>query len=263
MVIIAFHFVLDGLKNVQKRKRPLICQFAISLDEPKQAKVDAKIDRSFWKKRLDSITNEYKKWRELSRRQNKLKSSTDDGQVNLRYRKSSKLSRDTNHLDSLAKLYSNIQAANAANNNSSSSSSSSAFNSSSGQSNTSNTPGSGSGVNSSNNVNNNAYPGSSYSNATNYGVNSISATFNLDSGFNSVSSPGRGMGGASSMGSSSYAPVSAHSSTNHHNPIAHKQMPYRMRSPSPGLFQDFDLYNFSSDTLFSTYCFDDPKDPSE
>ena len=43
-----------------------------------------------------------------------------------------------------------------------------------------------------------------------------------------------------------------------------KQIPYsnRCRSPSPGLFQDFDLYNFSSDTLFTTYCFEDQKDPS-
>ena len=43
-----------------------------------------------------------------------------------------------------------------------------------------------------------------------------------------------------------------------------QQTPYnnRCRSPSPGLFQDFDLFNFSSDTLFSTYCLEDPKDPS-
>jgi hypothetical protein len=41
-----------------------------------------------------------------------------------------------------------------------------------------------------------------------------------------------------------------------------KQMPYNNRypSPSPGLFQDIDLYNFSSDTLFSTYLAEDPKD---
>ena len=65
---------------------------------------------------------------------------------------------------------------------------------------------------------------------------------------------------ASSSGSptSSFTAVT-NSSTNgqhyHHLPVASKQMPYnnRCRSPSPGLFQDFDLYNFSSDTLFSTY----------
>jgi hypothetical protein len=44
--------------------------------------------------------------------------------------------------------------------------------------------------------------------------------------------------------------------------IYNKQAPYNNRypSPSPGLFQDIDLYNFSSDTLFSTYLAEDPKD---
>ena len=57
--------------------------------------------------------------------------------------------------------------------------------------------------------------------------------------------------------------VSTAPSHYHHSPIASKQMPYnnRCRSPSPGLFQDFDLYSFSSDTLFSTYLVEDTKDP--
>ncbi len=52
------------------------------------------------------------------------------------------------------------------------------------------------------------------------------------------------------------------SSTQQSSSSSSKQAPYNNRypSPSPGLFQDFDLYNFSSDTLFSTYLAEDPKD---
>lgn len=53
------------------------------------------------------------------------------------------------------------------------------------------------------------------------------------------------------------------SSLHHHSPASTKQIHFnnRCRSPSPGLFQDIDLYNFSSDTLFSTYLVEDTKDP--
>ena len=43
-------------------------------------------------------------------------------------------------------------------------------------------------------------------------------------------------------------------------------MPFtnRCRSPSPGLFQDIDMFNFSSDTLFGINTLEDQKsDPSE
>lgn len=64
---------------------------------------------------------------------------------------------------------------------------------------------------------------------------------------------------SSSLNSANNASLVQH----HHSPIASKQIPFnnRCRSPSPGLFQDIDLYNFSSDTLFSTYLVEDTKDP--
>lgn len=54
--------------------------------------------------------------------------------------------------------------------------------------------------------------------------------------------------------------------SNHvHPPIVSKQVPFtnRCRSPSPGLFQDINMFNFSSDTLFGTNYLEDHKDPSK
>ena len=49
-----------------------------------------------------------------------------------------------------------------------------------------------------------------------------------------------------------------------HPSITNKHAPFtnRCRSPSPGLFQDIDMFNFSSDTLFGTnYLQDQKADP--
>ena len=70
---------------------------------------------------------------------------------------------------------------------------------------------------------------------------------------------------AYSLQTSSTQSNSLNVANNQNNFHPNKQIPFsnRCRSPSPGLFQDFDLYNFSSDTLFTTYCFEDQKDPSK
>jgi hypothetical protein len=109
--------------------------------------------------------------------------------------------------------------------------------------------------------NNSSYP-SAYPSA-----NSSSSGYNCPSGSTLSSSTNRATMTTSTASSGSPTTsftTMANSSHHYHHPIASKQITYnnRCRSPSPGLFQDLELFNFSSDTLFSTYYFEDPKDPS-
>lgn len=72
--------IQDGIKDSTKRKRRLVCQFSNGLDDASQPSVATKMsakEGKFWKARLESITNEYKKWREISRKQ--IKSINNDG----------------------------------------------------------------------------------------------------------------------------------------------------------------------------------------
>jgi MAX-like protein X len=57
-----------GIRDVSKRKKSLICQFTNVLETTKPPKVTV-LEGKYWKRRLESITTEYKKWRELSRKQ--------------------------------------------------------------------------------------------------------------------------------------------------------------------------------------------------
>lgn len=78
-----------GIKDALKRKRRLVCQFSSGLDDSSatmnaaSSSVATSVnaitarENKFWKARLESITNEYKKWRELSRKQIKATISSD------------------------------------------------------------------------------------------------------------------------------------------------------------------------------------------
>jgi hypothetical protein len=86
------------------------------------------------------------------------------------------------------------------------------------------------------------------------------------SNYDSGSSFNDANGNFSSASNSNAHPSQLSSSGSYHFhqiPIKSNTHTYnnRCRSPSPGLFQDFDLFNFSSDTLFSTHCFEDQRDP--
>jgi hypothetical protein len=62
-------FFLDGFKDASKRKKPLICQFFSStFEECLLEKSVVVLEGKYWKRKLESITNEYKKWREFSRK---------------------------------------------------------------------------------------------------------------------------------------------------------------------------------------------------
>lgn len=101
-----------------------------------------------------------------------------------------------------------------------------------------------------------------YSNTNYSGINDYSS-------FNSANPSATYSNNFSTYNPSGYSGTSSYTSVSNqqsfYNPaqssITSKQGHNRCRSPSPGLFQDFDLYNFSSDTLFSTYLVEDQKDP--
>lgn len=71
----------DGSK-IPKKKPSFLCHFAINVDEPvpKSSRM-AILEGEYWKRRLSSITNEYKKWRVLSRQH--LKTHEDTSKPNL------------------------------------------------------------------------------------------------------------------------------------------------------------------------------------
>lgn len=261
----------------------------------------------FWKARLETITNEYKKWREISRKQIKLSNDglENENLLNLIKKKKIEISAST----TLTKNLTNGQFENQ-----SSSVQTTVNNSSDINIMYPNTPSSfytnTAFNNYTSNFNNIQQPQQSnnlqtntYFYANNFGLNvteqlnpnefSIQSTDNF-TGFNTSSNsnlPGivnysantsfnnnnnnnniqQSFGNQNtSLGAknpviptTSSFTTSLSATTSYQNfPIASKQMAYnnRCRSPSPGLFQDFDLYNFSSDTLFSTYPVEDPKD---
>lgn len=276
----------------------------------------------FWKARLESITNEYKKWREISRKQIK---ATNDGtqidSVNIiqTFENSSSNNRVTSHpSQQLILLTNNNQTSfgqanllnNFTNNNNNTNSvqMSSSYGGNSyfdnqqinpqigcfqpsfsnqviqpstttnyyypnnfdNELNSYNSIQSGSQINISSNfslnqsqqINNNTlnYPNSSFNNNTN---NNLQQNYNqINNSKNVIITTSTTSSGSPTSSFSTSQSTSAVNTTYHSMPIASKQMPYnnRCRSPSPGLFQDFDLYNFSSDTLFSTYLVEDPKD---
>lgn len=232
----------DGTKSSNKKKqRPLLCQFAITLEEPVASARVALLEGEYWKRRLCSITNEYKKWREISRKQIK---STNDGSIS--NDQSNQFIFNPNDKSIL--------------NNSLSS----------------------------NNLNNVSYA----SNSTNYYENNqaITATYQLSHSQNNFDFINNTFYSNNNVNDSNILTNQSNTTYNNGQHNSHyclppsstqsvgsnvvnnlnsyhpnKQIPYsnRCRSPSPGLFQDFDLYNFSSDTLFTTSCFEDQKDPSK
>lgn len=67
-----------------KRKKPLICQFSSALEEVECSNPTVKgdvvlLEGKYWRRKLDSITNEYKKWREFSRQSRKASRQHDNG----------------------------------------------------------------------------------------------------------------------------------------------------------------------------------------
>lgn len=53
-----------------KKKTRLLCQFAMDPEDPMKHRNPrvAVLEGEYWKRRLGSITNEYKKWRKISRK---------------------------------------------------------------------------------------------------------------------------------------------------------------------------------------------------
>jgi hypothetical protein len=79
-------FFADGAKDREfsKRKKPLICQFSSALEEVECSNPTVKgdvvlLEGKYWRRKLDSITNEYKKWREFSRQSRKMSRQLDNG----------------------------------------------------------------------------------------------------------------------------------------------------------------------------------------
>ena len=301
----------DGIKNMSKRKRPLVCQFANTLEETTTSANLAVLEGKYWKRRLESITNEYKKWRELSRRRLKppleLHTPTEQhqqqqqqhqhqqkqqhqnqmqhqiiqqpNQIHANLNNVPNMShshQSQNHLEAtqnsaLLNVNNNYNSANESANTAINSAAMSYANNSSNyayypNSNTANANTVNSVVNEFDYLNHNSgcYLNSSVVNNNNfYSVNG-SGSFNDPTASTSMGNLGPATSTSSTtVGSSQFSTANSHHY--HHTSIASKQMTYnnRCRSPSPGLFQDFDLFNFSSDTLFSTHCFEDPKDPGE
>ena len=199
------------------------------------------LEGQYWKRRLVSVTNEYKKWREISRKQIKNNEAT--------YSHDYQYNQAQNSTHSFSNL------------------------------NTFNTVTNSNNYNLNNNysilpnlTNNNNFNSNNFNNMSTFtGPNYINTSCNNDTSHINCNS--NYFGGTINMGSSitnvSVNSASAYnlntSANNYQMPTPSKQMTFnnRCRSPSPGLFNDFDLYNFSSDTLFSTLCSEDQKDPSK
>jgi hypothetical protein len=305
-----------GIRDVSKRKKSLICQFTNILETTKPPKVTV-LEGKYWKRRLDSITTEYKKWRELSRKQIKSindtliiqsdQSSLDKvAQISNNNNSNNNSNNNTNNnnysiLNNDNNLNSNsICTANNNNNNNqqlnqlinnssvyennnlqinvqtpivnnsfylsnANSLSNSSLNTSSSSSNFNNFYNNSSTTTTNNN--NVYYP---YNNEQNNQLNqqndlihsnnsysNYSSTYNNQ--FNSITNIGSPYTPMTPANLNSYQHTQQNQQYSSNNTT--KQTPYnnRMRSPSPGLF-DFDFFNISSDTLFSTYNNQDAKD---
>jgi hypothetical protein len=261
----------DGTKYPNKKKpRPLLCQFAITLEQEPVVPVKvALLEGEYWKRRLGSITNEYKKWREISRKQIK---TTNDG---------SNQYDQSNQINSSLKIKTKNNTTNTTTTTTTTTPTNNNIN------NTNNhQPSLINNSLSSNNINN--YTNMNYyeqqhqpqtnfnqvSNQNNYDYINNTASFYNDTNYNIANNLNYEQNNfysnnLTSTGSTNNSNLNQNNSINNgllmnnSNNIISKQIPFsnRCRSPSPGLFQDFDLYNFSSDTLFSTYCAEDQKDP--
>ncbi|CAF0990575.1 unnamed protein product [Brachionus calyciflorus] len=238
-----------GKKDTTNVKLRLICQFANGLEEKPAFQKMSKREGKFWKARLESITNEYKKWREISRKQ--IKATCEVGEI----LKPKQIYRGPTHIQPITQS----STPNAQQLSSSLSETTYIENHLNFQPNFNNQ--NQNYLYSSNNFNVNEYQTDfnvqsnlqTESNFSSYGPNTPQNINN----FNNFNIP-------SNYPSNNYHMnnVTTTSSYSTHPPIASKQMPYnnRCRSPSPGLF-DFDFNNFSSDTLFSTHLIEDHKDP--
>ncbi|RMZ95626.1 WBSCR14 -like protein [Brachionus plicatilis] len=231
---------INDKKNAKKdqpnMKLRLICQFANGLDEKAPLQKMSKKEEKYWKARLESITNEYKKWREISRKQIKptceitehfipMKGSIQTGPSSSSTQQLSSSLSEAHYFEGSMTFQSNYQM-----------------------------------------QQNYAYP-NNYSGLNEFGHSEFSVPVANDSHFNTY-----GANTPQNINSFSTYNLSSNYSGNNYSsssvggyspslPVASKQMQFnnRCRSPSPGLF-DFDLNNFSSDTLFSTHLAEDHKD---
>jgi hypothetical protein len=269
-----------GIKDVSKRKRPLVCQFANTLEETTNSANLAILEGKYWKRRLESITNEYKKWRELSRKRLKPSQPINfdnllSRPLNLNYNFTNNNVAGSNSNNSNNNIYAiNVEGIQGAQYNN-------AVNQGSGLNVTN------FGENNSENYNHNNNGSSNFNcysvnnnmgavvNEYDYNINNSGCYMNANPNNNNSNTSGNfysnnsGFSGdANNLGGLGSSYNQNQLSSNHHfhhiSNSTNKQMTFnnRCRSPSPGLFQDFDLFNFSSDTLFSTHCFGDPKESS-
>jgi hypothetical protein len=310
-----------GIRDVSNRKKSLICQFTNVLETTKPPKVTV-LEGKYWKRRLDSITTEYKKWRELSRKQiksindtqsiqselsnfdkfaqisNNLINNNNNYNLNNTNNNYSILSNDNNNSICIANsnnnnqqlnqlinsssmydnnnLQINVQTSIVNNNNNNSfylsntnSLSNNSLTTSSSSSNFNNFYGNN---NNASNNNNNVYY--SYNNEQNHqlqqqndiigsNTNFSNYSSNYNNQFNSITNIGSPFTPMTPANLNSFQQTQQQQQQQHQFSSTNntKQAPYnnRMRSPSPGLF-DFDFFNISSDTLFSTYYNQDAKD---
>ncbi len=253
----------------------MLCQFAITLEQEPVVPVKvALLEGEYWKRRLGSITNEYKKWREISRKQIK---TTNDGSN--QYDQSNQINNSLkiNTTNNTTKTTTTPTTATTTPTNNNNNNINNTNNLQSSLINNSL---------SSNNINN--YTNMNYyeqqhqpqtnfnqvSSQNNFDYINNTASFYNDTNYNIANNLNYEQNNfysnnLTSTGSTTSSNLNQNNSINNgllmnnSNNIMSKQIPFsnRCRSPSPGLFQDFDLYNFSSDTLFSTYCAEDQKDP--
>jgi hypothetical protein len=255
----------DGIKDVSKRKRPLVCQFANTLEETTNSTNLAILEGKYWKRRLESITNEYKKWREISRK--RLKPSQPINFDNLLPRALNNSNNNHSNSNLFGFNTSNVDNTNIHNNNQIYATNTNNLSEINVNYNYNYYP-----------VNNNMSVGNVYdyninhnpgcfTNINTNNANNTNGTFysgQINNNNNNSGFPGD-LNNLGNIGSS-FNPnqLSSNQHFHHISSTTNKQMTYnnRCRSPSPGLFQDFDLFSFSSDTLFSTHCFEDPKESS-
>jgi hypothetical protein len=80
--------IIDGYSRKQrpnKKKPSLLYQFTVNPDVEKAHVRDPKQEGEYWKRRLGSITNEYKKWRTISRQHVKLNEADSPTNVSVKH----------------------------------------------------------------------------------------------------------------------------------------------------------------------------------
>lgn len=264
-----------GSKSMNKKKPPLL--LAINVDDQVAHKTNpraAVIEGEYWKRRLGSITNEYKKWRTVSRQHvSKLKGETDvNNNTNSMQDKNNlimnQIKTNVNSQNTSISYYNNFTNANNGFVDYSSIGNTglgATYNQNNNEYCNANNMGyiNTNQINNStfyDNANNNQYENSSLLNSSASFTNSGSANNQANHNTNFVFSQDQ----PQVINGSAGAHVNTPSVSNYpHPPISSKQVPFtnRCRSPSPGLFNDIDMFNFSSDTLFGTNYLEDHKDP--